>query len=229
MTVARRLLVALILAATATFVVGVLLERHQATAEGVESPAQRAAETDRAGRTGESSTTQPPTESSQKAERGERSSGDSSEHGHSGEAGESGGGERHQKTVERTTTTTTTGVASGEPARTEPPAHAESSEELLGINPESTGLLAVAIVVSLLLAAAALWWAVRPTVFGIVVLAMAGFCALDIREVAHQLNESRAGLAILAGVVAALHLGAAVLGARIALAARHTTGPPAAA
>ena len=218
MTGARRVLVALILAATATFVVGVLLERHQAGAEGVETSARRSAETDRAGRTDASSATRPRTESSQKGESGERR--------HSGEAGESGG-ERRRETAEATTPTA--GRAPGEPARPEPPAHAESSEELLGIDPESSGLLGVAVVVSLLSAAAVVGWAGRPIVLGIVALAMAGFCALDIREVAHQLTESRTALAILAAVVAALHLAAAALAARVALATRDTTPPPAAA
>jgi hypothetical protein len=101
----------------------------------------------------------------------------------------------------------------------------ESSEKLLGVNPESTGLLAVAVVVSLLFALAVWRAGSSPLLLGVVALAMAAFCALDVREVVHQLNESRAGLAVLAGLVACLHLAAAVLAARAALVARDQ-GPP---
>ena len=41
--------------------------------------------------------------------------------------------------------------------------------------------------------------------------AMVAFAALDVREVVHQLDEENAGLAVLAGVVAALHLGVAAI------------------
>jgi NO-binding membrane sensor protein with MHYT domain len=57
-------------------------------------------------------------------------------------------------------------------------------------------------------------------VLGVVGAAMVLFAALDVREVFHQVDESRAGLAVLAGAVAALHLGAA---AAIGLLARGTT------
>ena len=42
-------------------------------------------------------------------------------------------------------------------------------------------------------------------------LAMVAFAALDVREVIHQLDEDNEGLALLAGVVAALHLGVAAV------------------
>jgi hypothetical protein len=47
----------------------------------------------------------------------------------------------------------------------------------------------------------------------ILALAMLAFAALDIREVAHQLEEDHAGVAILAAGVAILHLAAAGLAA----------------
>jgi hypothetical protein len=50
-------------------------------------------------------------------------------------------------------------------------------------------------------------------------LAMLAFTALDIREVTHQLSESRPGLAALAATVALLHLAA---GAAALLATRGT-------
>jgi DMSO/TMAO reductase YedYZ heme-binding membrane subunit len=43
----------------------------------------------------------------------------------------------------------------------------------------------------------------------IVIVAMLAFAVLDVAEVVHQLDTSRAGLAIMAAIVAALHLGAA--------------------
>jgi hypothetical protein len=169
-TAARRLLVALILASTAMFVVGVLLERHQTKHETVETSAQREAEGGTASEAGESSD----------ARAGNDSKGS---------------------------------------------AHVESSEKLLGVNPESTVLLAVAVVVSLLLAAAVWWRGGSPFVLGVVVVAMAAFAALDIREVVHQVNESRTGLAVLAAVVAALHGAAGILAGRTAVTARGSAPP----
>jgi hypothetical protein len=40
---------------------------------------------------------------------------------------------------------------------------------------------------------------------------MIAFAALDLREVFHQIDESEAGLAVLAGPVAALHIAAAIV------------------
>jgi len=182
------MLVALILASTAAFVVGVLLERHQTNNESGETPAHRAAESGA------------PT-------------GESREGSGSGESSESGESEP--------TTSPKAGKATGETAaQRERGGHVESSEKLLGVNPESTGLLTVAVVVSLLLAAAVWWRGGSPLVLGVVALALAAFAALDVREVVHQVNESRAGLALLAGVVAALHGAAALLAGRAAVAAR---------
>jgi hypothetical protein len=95
----------------------------------------------------------------------------------------------------------------------EPTPHEESSEEILGIDPESTGLVATAVALSLALAAAAWWGFERPQVLWLVAAAMLAFAVLDIREIAHQIDESRGGVATLAGAVAALHLTAAALAA----------------
>jgi hypothetical protein len=99
------------------------------------------------------------------------------------------------------------GEASGE-------THADSSEKLLGIDPESVGLVIVAVIVSVALAAAA--W-LRPDLPGLlllVALAMAVFAVLDVREFIHQLDESRTGLALLVALVTVLHGGAAVIAFR---------------
>ena len=71
-------------------------------------------------------------------------------------------------------------------------------------------MLAIAIVASLLLAAGC-WF--RPEwrwLLVVTAFAMAAFAVLDLREVIHQLGESDAGLASVAGAVATLHVAAAV-------------------
>lgn len=110
-----------------------------------------------------------------------------------------------------------TGTHGENPSRENPAGSGESSathaaeqgsEDLLGINPEATGLVVIAVVVSLLLAGLVL--TVRsPLLAAGVALAMLAFTALDIRELTHQLHESRPGLAALAATVAVLHLLAA--------------------
>ena len=97
-------------------------------------------------------------------------------------------------------------------------AHAEGggeSDTVLGIDVESTPLIVLAVVASLALAAGA--WA-RPDSRGLLTLigiAMLAFAVLDIREVVHQLDEDETGLALLAGLVALLHLAAAGLAWRL--------------
>ena len=103
----------------------------------------------------------------------------------------------------------------------------ESSESLLGVNPESTALVAAAVALSLALAIAA--WRMSGTmwVLAAVALAMAAFGALDVREALHQASESRTGLTALASAVAALHLGAALVAAGAAArAGRPRLTPP---
>lgn len=90
----------------------------------------------------------------------------------------------------------------------------------LGINLESTPLIILAALGSLGLAALA--W-LRPrwlAGLGLVVLAMGAFSALDIAEVSHQAGIDEHGLAILAGLVAVLHLAAGFVALRMNQAAR---------
>lgn len=85
----------------------------------------------------------------------------------------------------------------------------EGDATLLGVDLESTPLVIVVALGSLALAAA-VW--VRPgldLLLVLVAVAMVAFAALDVRELVHQLDENREGLALLAAVVAALHLAAA--------------------
>jgi hypothetical protein len=91
------------------------------------------------------------------------------------------------------------------------PVHAEAGVRILGVNTESLTLSIVAVVLSLLLAAG-VWlgaWA------KLVLVAVAGFglvfAAGDGREVVHQVGESNGGLAAVAAVLIALHVGTALL------------------
>ena len=84
----------------------------------------------------------------------------------------------------------------------------ESSEKVLGLNLESTPLVVVAVAISVALAVAT-WRTNGKLVLLIVGLFAVAFAVLDIAELAHQVNKSATGLAVLAGVIAALHLAAA--------------------
>jgi hypothetical protein len=102
------------------------------------------------------------------------------------------------------------------------PAAAEAQEHpevLFGINPESAGLVAAAVAVSVLLAAAILILGM-PWLAGMIAAAMLAFTALDIREILFQAGRSHSGLAAAAAAVALLHLLAALAAALVA-----RTGP----
>jgi hypothetical protein len=101
-------------------------------------------------------------------------------------------------------------------------------ETLFGTDPESTPLVVLAIVASLLLAAGC-WF--RPEwrwLLVVTAFAMAAFAVLDLREVIHQLDESDAGLASVAGAVATLHVAAAVTAVILARRSREREAPAAA-
>ena len=164
---ARVLLVGLLLASTAAFVVGVSIERSSADAH---------AETPAAGESGG----------------GTSESGDAAE-------GHAEGGEGEQTQVDEG------GGAADE----------GNNESLLGIDLEAAPFVALA--AALVLALAVAVW-LRPTwalLLAGVTVAMVAFAALDVRELFHQVDESKTGLAVLAGTVAALHLGAALVAARL--------------
>jgi hypothetical protein len=93
----------------------------------------------------------------------------------------------------------------------------EDEERVLGIDLESTPFVILAVVVSLGLATAVWIAPARELFFALVAvaLAMIAFAALDIAEVFHQIDESKGGIAALAGLVALLHLGAGFLAARL--------------
>ena len=105
------------------------------------------------------------------------------------------------------------GEHTDEEARAEP-AHDESSEErVLGMNLESPFIIGLGIAVSVVLAV--LTWRSN---LRLVLLTAVGFAALfvvfDIAELVHQIDQSRAGVAVLAAVVALVHAAAALVGER---------------
>ena len=112
-------------------------------------------------------------------------------------------------------TSATPGASTGETGHTEvgenPATHSAevSSETLLGVNPEAPALVTLAVFVSLAFAGLILTVRSRPVAV-VIAVTMLVFTALDIREVVHQVNESRTGLALLAALVAFLHLAATI-------------------
>jgi hypothetical protein len=173
----RWTLVALLVASTALFAVGVTAERSS-TDTHTEPAAAHAAET--GGESGEPA--------------GAHSEGGASEATASGDAGH----------VESATE------------------HAES-ERLLGVDVESTPLVVLAVLAGLALAAlaASRIGLRRGFLLTIVVIGLA-WAALDLREVVHQLDESRTGVAVVAMAVVTLHLMVAAISGRLATQAPAT-------
>lgn len=86
----------------------------------------------------------------------------------------------------------------------------ETGEKVLGINLESTPLVVLAVIISVVLAAAT-WRSNRTWVLLVTALFATAFAVLDVAELAHQIKESAATIAIIAGVIAVLHAAAALL------------------
>jgi hypothetical protein len=108
------------------------------------------------------------------------------------------------------------GATATHPAATE---RSETAAEgkVLGVNRESKGVVASVAVISVALAGLA--WALRNRQAFFVIAAFAAlFATFDIAEVAHQVDVSRTGLAVLAAVIAAIHIVATVLAGRAAMA-----------
>jgi hypothetical protein len=182
---ARRLLALLLLASGALFAVGSQIERNTETIAGAKAPPaeirheqtpSREARTTAAGDTGG--------ESSAEGAASERRAAAHSAH------------VEHSAAASRP-------VSGENPAEHAAELHREA--KLFGINPEAVGLVVAAVLASVLLAAV-VW--VRPT--GIVLIAIVGFglvfAGFDVREVLHQIDESRTGLIVIAGALAGLHL-----------------------
>ena len=121
---------------------------------------------------------------------------------------------RHHESVSAKSTETTSGETGSETstAKSAEPTHAEAATRLLGVNTESAALSVVAVIASLLLAAA-VW--LRPAR---IVLAAVGafglvFAAGDGRELVHQIADSNSGLAAVAALLLLLHVLIAALAA----------------
>jgi hypothetical protein len=181
----RKVLVGLIVVATAAFVVGTTIERNSSGESGHHDEAAKAAPT-------------------------------------TGEARASG--EAHSKPAESPAAHAEES-AGGRPTVTAEKGHAELRP--LGIDMEAWPFVALAAVVSLGLGAAALLRPAAAPLLVLVAVAMLAFAVLDVREVVHQLDIDKSGLAVLAGAIAALRAAAAVVAATMASRAwRPGTGPP---
>ena len=195
----RAWLVALILAATALFAVGVAIERSnghderaEATATFAPAPQVTAGEAVLVDSDGDEGVA-PASEGESAASEREPKQEDHSENGVGAEsAGHSGG----------------------------------DNEEILGIDAEATPFVVLAVLASLALALAARARPSSTPVLITVSLAMLAFAAFDLREVFHQADESKTGLEVVAGVVAALHLAAALVAAvMLRRASEKSAGP----
>jgi Flp pilus assembly protein TadB len=115
--------------------------------------------------------------------------------------------------------------AAEEAPSTEGGASESSGEELAGIDFESTPLIVLAVLAGLALTAVAATALGRRRAFllAVVVIALA-WAVLDVRELFHQLDESRAGIAAVAVAVAVLHFLAAAVAGRGASRASATLG-----
>jgi hypothetical protein len=90
-------------------------------------------------------------------------------------------------------------------------------ERVLGIDLESTPLIVLAVLAGLGLAALTATQLGRRRSFLLALAAIAlAWALLDVREVVHQLDESRTGIALIATSVAVLHLAAAAVSGRLA-------------
>jgi hypothetical protein len=111
-------------------------------------------------------------------------------------------------------------AAGGEASETGEEAHSEEvagraeeggEESVLGVDLDGTPFVVLGAVASLGLALAVWLHPEWRLLLGLVAAAMVAFAVLDAREVVHQVDEDNGGLAVLAGVVAVLHLAAAAV------------------
>jgi Flp pilus assembly protein TadB len=104
----------------------------------------------------------------------------------------------------------------------------ETDEAVLGIDVESTPLIVVAVIVGVALAVlAATRFGELAGVLAAIALIAVAWAVLDLREVFHQADESRTGVAFVAAAVAILHLvTAAIAGRRAGRARRADIGSP---
>ena len=90
--------------------------------------------------------------------------------------------------------------------RTEAP---DSGETAFGINLESTPVVVLAVVVSVVLAIAT--WRTDKLILLVTALFAAAFALLDVAEFSHQIKESATTIAVIAAIIAVLHTATALL------------------
>ena len=119
-----------------------------------------------------------------------------------------------------------TGEANAGEAHSEPAAGETDSEDerVLGVDLESAPLIVLAVLAGLTLAmlTATRFGRLRGFLLAVAAIALV-WAVLDVREVVHQLDESRAGVALVALSVAVLHLAAAAVSGRLARRAEART------
>lgn len=188
----RALLVGLIALATVGFVIGTAIERNSGeshAAHGGEAATRTDTSSEGGATSGETSSETGGETSGEKSQTSETGTGGEASH-----STESGSGETGAHT------------SSTEPGRELRP---------FGIDIESAPFVALAALASMALALLA-WFRPSVAVLAVVAVAMAVFGFLDIREVVHQSDEGRTGLAVLAAVIAGLHLAAALIAVTMA-------------
>ena len=97
-----------------------------------------------------------------------------------------------------------------EGSSSEASAHAESSEKILGINTESSGVVAIAVLLAVALAFLVVLRPRRPLFLTVVAFAGA-FAVFDVVEAIHQIDNSRPGIAAIAISLSLVHAAAALL------------------
>jgi hypothetical protein len=81
----------------------------------------------------------------------------------------------------------------------------KESESLFGFDPEAPWVIAMGVAASVLLALA-VWMLRRPGVLVVAIVFGLALAALDLRELVHQVNESRPSLVAVSVVLGVLHL-----------------------
>ncbi len=129
--------------------------------------------------------------------------------------------ERHQHTEATPSISQTSAPTEGSSSDSGGEAHpapgetgATSSEDLFGINPEAPWIVVLGVAASVLLALA-IWFRDGRSVLIIVIVFGLLLAALDLREMVHQVNESRTSLIVVSAVLATLHLAAAGIAAAL--------------
>lgn len=129
-------------------------------------------------------------------------------------------GDVHHRTtgassIEREASESSESGEAGEPsgAPVEGRAVAETGERVLGVNLESTPLVALAVAASIVLAVVT-WRRGDPWLLVVTAVFAAGFSVLDVAEFSHQLARPAAMLAAVAAIIAVLHALAAFVAER---------------